>query len=338
MRIHPLFILLFFCVAPLAGGGCAPKVPVQGTRPAVVGLPGVETLYVMRFKGDFGFDSKICLLQEFRTSDRFVIRDQEIDERPTSGWAGVRGMVNSNVEDVRGTEKVTYDEVRTREITYTDTLGRPYLDENGLPVKVIEEIREARTETVQSVTRSINLDATVVVEDVSRGFTDKGVARRGGSMKFGGAQAHPKSSVYNANAPKLSDLGTADRTLDTYACEVGRELAQRLLPVSYTMNITLSEEGGELVEMGVDMAERENWPAAVVHWERALTLTPNNAGALYNLGVAAEYDGGLEGLQKAKGYYQRAMALGGEDLYATGMSRIAKRMVEEQALQRQLGD
>ncbi|MBU1612661.1 MAG: tetratricopeptide repeat protein [Proteobacteria bacterium] len=325
MRAHISFALLILSVLVV---GCGPRVAVTGMHPAEVGLPGVEILYVMPFSGEQGFDTRRCLLEELRASDRFRVLDSEIDERPQERWAGVRGQVESSTSDDRGTEMIYYDETTYRDVTYYDEQGNPH--------RFREEVVTHKSEQVEYVNQWLELQSTLTVES-DGGIVDTQTANRSNSTKYGGQEAHPESPFYDSSAPTLANLGNHTLQLNTFACDTGIQLARRMIPEAYVINVPLSEEGGEIVELGVALAEEGNWPMAVAKWEQALALDPANAGALYNLGVDHERRGGSEELQTALVLYRRAQALDEASIFADGVKRALERLVEAKTLESRRG-
>lgn len=334
-RIFPALL----CAACLPLLACAPKVPVTGTRPAEVALPGVKTLYVMHFSGEYGFDARRCLLATLAASSRFMIRNQEIDERPDNvsnrSWAEVRGSAVTDVDDVRGFDTVAYNEVTDRDVTVYDASGKAR--------EYREVIRERKIESVEYVSRNAKLAVTVSTDHEGNGGHDGHDVRNEKtltwtrSVKYGGSQTHPKSNTYRASAPKLSDMNGFGMELTGAACDLGTRLGRRLLPEAYVLDVELADDGGELVQAGVEHAQQGNWPAAEALWRKAVAASPANAAALYNLGVASERRGsGL--FDRAREYYVQALERDDADIFAAGLQRIDGRIAEAAELQRQLAD
>jgi Flp pilus assembly protein TadD len=72
------------------------------------------------------------------------------------------------------------------------------------------------------------------------------------------------------------------------------------------------EQGQDELKFGIDVARRGLWAEARFRFERAVTLDPDSAQALNNLGVALEQQGDFKGARAA---YEKAMKLKPSDLY-----------------------
>ena len=76
------------------------------------------------------------------------------------------------------------------------------------------------------------------------------------------------------------------------------------------------------MKRGAALARRSDWEVAVRIWEQVVREKPDNSAPYYNLGVAQEGLGDLEGFMAARDLYQKAAALGENDLYAEGIKRV----------------
>ncbi len=310
----------------LAVVGCGPSVTLSGMRPAQVGLPGVRTLHLETFRGQYGFNLRECFLETLAASDRYLILDAEIDDAPETAWASIRGSARDDVDESRGIDVVYYDEISTRTVRT--------VDDEGYERTSTEEVRESRTANVPYLLRTMKLTATTAVV-ASGSSLDRGHAERIRTDRFGGRETFEKASEYVNTALRIEDAPSSRTGFGTMACDMGRELAARLVPEAYTLRVVLDDEGGELVEQGVALAEDDAWSQAVNTWKRVLVVDPTNAAAIYNLGVSHERNGGLDGFRIALQFYRQAVALGGAELHVKGVKRASRRMAEAKKLARQ---
>ena len=86
--------------------------------------------------------------------------------------------------------------------------------------------------------------------------------------------------------------------------------------------LKLDRGGNTLVKRGVALAKDGDWEQAMDIWEQVLRDKPDEAAAFYNLGVAREGLGDMEGLKTARDLYRKAASHGTKGLYTDGILRI----------------
>ncbi|MEF2146265.1 MAG: DUF6340 family protein [Desulfovibrionaceae bacterium] len=312
-----LFFMLLPCLVWMLPG-CSPVVRVAAQKPAEVALPGIHSLSVGDFQGRMGMETRRCFVDTLRASERFRIE--------ISASAAVRVDISESLQDRRGADKRTYTSMRTRTVTVRDAGG-------NVLRSYTEEIPEERVESIPYVRRQARVDVRMLVESGGRVLALEETSQRL-ERRYGGVDcAHSGADCPEGAAP-LSDMPSARSSLEILACQAGRELAEKLLPQAYEVRIPLDESGGDLVEQGVGMASDGAWAEALRLWQRALAENPNNASALYNLGVLYERSGSLDELHQAQNFYAQAASLEPKELFFQAGQRIVRRIQDVKELQR----
>jgi hypothetical protein len=129
---------------------------------------------------------------------------------------------------------------------------------------------------------------------------------------------------------RQSDLRSAERLASEYPAqvlnlvvrEVVREFLQDITPRSEKVRIPLDEEDGNQRSL-LDLARRGELPRAIEELKVYSERNPDNASALYNLGVMHEASGQP---REALEFYDRAIALAPRSLYTRTRQEAARRL------------
>jgi tetratricopeptide (TPR) repeat protein len=93
------------------------------------------------------------------------------------------------------------------------------------------------------------------------------------------------------------------------------------------------DESDDTLKPGIKMAEAGDLAGAERSWNDVLARSPNNAGAIYNVGVLLETRGEFD---QAAGNYTRAFQLNPKGLYHDSLEDLNRRLADAQALQQQI--
>ncbi|MFO7816795.1 MAG: tetratricopeptide repeat protein [Thermodesulfobacteriota bacterium] len=334
---------------------CAPKTKIQAVKPAEVSMPGVRTLAILPFKGNKAeavrsdFYHKLNEVQHFSLLDLSQndaldkVQWEQIDDprnvpefSQIQADAAVTAYVTTQIDDVRGTDQVQMQEGtgRYRKVKRKDIFsGKEYIAEEEIMRTVLKPVPYMlRTASLSTSMKAIDLNTRKILatKKVTKTFR----------QKYGGKQ---NNSLFSSHKSKnISDLPTKDATLNLLAREVASKLVAKIAPTRYTMEVELAKGssggyfgGGELVDKGVEHAEKGDWSGAMEFWKMAVDKNPQSAPALYNLGVAHEASGTLQDYLLAQDYYKKACRFGDDDIYLDGKVRIGSKIRDARKLNTQ---
>jgi hypothetical protein len=113
------------------------------------------------------------------------------------------------------------------------------------------------------------------------------------------------------------------RVLQHLVREAAEKLSHELAPHESPIEVRLASAmwGAAATEIreGAKKARQGDWSAAATHWNNALREDPENAAALYNLGVAHE---ALHDFARSMQHYQAALEKSDEPLYRDALERV----------------
>lgn len=295
---------------------------MHALRPAEVALPGIRKLAVPAFRGAPAYRARDCFLRTLNESDRFTLVPMD------QAQAVVLVTVHGSAFNDRGVDLRTIKDTRTRTVTVRDgddNVVRSYTEE--VPVK--------RLKRYPYVDRRLDMQLDMRVSSGSRTLAEDHVQQRF-ACRYGGRACPRADSDCEEGHEPLQDMPPLDRAMDDLACEAARDLAHRLIPAAYEMTVALAEGSDPRVKRGAELADQDQWGAAMQLWKAVLAGNPSDAASLYNLGVALERRGRLLDLEQAKTYYTRAADLAPTDLFLTARQRIEQRLRDALELQRRM--
>jgi len=221
--------------------------------------------------------------------------------------AVITGNATAEMHDTHG-----FDTVQVKEGT-----GYYKKAKNASGKWVDVEIERTLVRTLPYVVRKASLSAEHKVFDLkAKGVIDFGALREVYEEKFGG------DKEYDGLGRKLTDLPTSSGTLDELSARAARKIVAKLSRMRLATMVRLDRGGNRMVKRGAALAKRSDWEGAVRIWEQVVREKPDNSAAYYNLGVAHEGLGDLEGFMAARDLYQRAATYGEKKLYADGIKRV----------------
>ena len=188
-------------------------------------------------------------------------------------------------------------------------------------------------------TRSGRQKKKVYVEEyVERAFINRtvsvGVNFRLVSVQTGEIRASDSNAKSNTKKyyPHKGKIPAADQILDN----LSESVLNKFIPLITPYQVSVSkefEEGNDMVDQGIEYAQKNLWDRAKDIWEAEVQKDPGNSPALYNLGIAYEVMGDLD---KAEQLYNKALDIEPNELYMEAVSNIRQRKIEQQKLQEQL--
>ncbi len=353
--LTPWPILLSSLLLATLFSGCAPKTKIQAVKPAEVNMPGVRTLAVLPFKGQYGHIVREDFYHKLNEVRHFTLLDlsqnqaldriqwEQIDDprnvpefKQIQADAAVTAFVSTDLKDVQGKDKVQMKEGtgRYRKVKKQNIFtGEEYTAEEEIMRTVLKPVPYVvRTASLSASMKAIDLHTRKILatKKVSRTFKDK----------YGGKEAYGAYASFSG-AKDIKDLPTKEATLNNLARKVATNLVSKIAPTRYTMEVELAKGGstnfggGGLVDKGVEHAEKGDWAGAIEYWETGVQQAPHLAPALYNLGVAYEAKGTLEDYLRAKDYYLKACRFGDKEIYLEGKVRISSKIKDARKLQSQ---
>jgi tetratricopeptide (TPR) repeat protein len=320
-KLLSICLLLILAVNPLA---CAPKGKLYRIKP--VSWEGVQDIAVRGFYGHYGEIVRNHIYQRLGEVQYFYPTDavqlcplgdlscdtlEEVEFlqliEGLKADAVITGNATAEIHDTHG-----FDRVQVKEGT-----GYYKKAKNASGKWVDVEIERTLVRTLPYVVRKAYLSAEYKVFDLkAKGVIDFGEFTEIYEEKFGG------DKEYDGLGRKLTDLPASSGTLDELSATAARKMVARLSRMRLAATVKLDRGGNRMVKRGAALAKRSDWERAVRIWEQVIREKPDNSAAYYNLGVAQEGLGDLEGFMVARDLYRRASAYGEKKLYADGIKRV----------------
>jgi curli biogenesis system outer membrane secretion channel CsgG len=338
-RAAAAVILAVLGLASCAGPS-AIRVDVQ--KPAAIDLPGVHKIAIADFQGPASSGGQISsrvqslLLQgghfEIVERDRLA---RILDEQKL----GMAGVVNEatakQVGQLLGVDALIFgevsryevekDEVGTEKVQKKEGTGRyeTVMEKNvftGKKHKVRREIMKTVWVDQQYRIRRGTVAVNFRVVDVETG---KLLAAHSDSKSYSG------DKVVDGGSGSLKPEG---EILDELSGSVALAFAELIAPHSVSERRVLESGSGKIQE-GRKYALAGLWPEAEAAWQEAVRTAPGNPSAHYDLGIAREVQGDLDG---AEALFKKAAGLQSKKLYIDAISRIRQERKEKARLEEQL--
>lgn len=326
-RFSPVLLSLLLLATGVVSG-CAPSATLHGVRPPEVPLPGARTVRLDPPVGQYARAAQPCFFQEFLRSGRFSLTSGDDAD------AVLRLEVDDSVDDRASWDRVTWQREYTRTIIRTLPDGRRETVE--------ETVTEPVSASVRRVERDIALDCTLTARAPDGGLLATASTRKRSRETYGGRTGWQEWGAHKDPNTYVPDIPPAWEKAEKLACEAGTELARKVTPQSYAMNVPLSKGEGEaqaaLIERGAGLADEGRWEQAASLWRQALERDPASASALYNLGVYHEAKATEQGLLEARRLYERALENGPAEDAANAVARVDRRLKDMRALREQFGE
>lgn len=322
-NLYRLFILL---VAVTTCCGCAPELRIPGITPAEVGWESVRDIALLRFDGPHGetvqqhVRARLTEVRHFNPLD--TAGHPALDQISYDMVEGAKflqiteelqadliivGRATGEVSDAHGTDRV--------EVKEGTGYYKKEKDIDGQWVDV--EIKRTVLRSLPYVIRQASLTTDYRVFETKTGRAiAAGTLTETYNDKIGGDnwEAVPKL--------RLGEIPSANVTFDELAARIAARLVAKLSRMKTAALIELDHGDNRMVRRGVARADKGAWEDAVNIWLEVIRNEPENASALYNLGVAHEGLGDLEHLRIARDLYQKAAAHGDKSLYADAVARV----------------
>lgn len=153
----------------------------------------------------------------------------------------------------------------------------------------MDDVRTGKTLAAVTLTQEFDSD-----KDSGGGFIKK--------MGFGGDSLPPPDQIINR---LIQDCVT--------------QFVQKVSPHSVSIEVSLQKGKSDIVKTGNKLAMAGDFAEAAECYERALTVKADDDGAMFNLGVACEARGDMEGAEK---WYSKAFAVKDNEKYIMARKRV----------------
>ncbi len=208
--------------------------------------------------------------------------------------------------------------------------------------KIEEEVSTGRYRTERYVedgvtkTRQVEIKEKKVhyepIAERSAGVKAKLYALRVENAKYIGRDDLSEGKSITAEGQgEIDDLPLEQYMLSEATDRLADRFAANITPHEVTEFIKLKSH--KTCKEGVKLAKAGDWQGAIDAWDEELKNNPNNDIAMYNLGIAYEYQ---REHQRAREYYRDAMRISNKPLYNEAWVRIHDIIQQNEKLDRQL--
>lgn len=318
-RFLIVFLAVIFC------SGCAARPGVPDIRPRV-DWEGIRNVALLRFDGPYGesarrqVHNRLTKVQHFNSIDTTqypALAEASYDEIGDATFIDMLknlqadivlgGHVTADLNETHGTDRVEMKE------------GTGYYkkEKNVHGEWVDVEIKRTVIRSLPYVIRQASLTTDFKVLDLkSNRIIATGKLTENYDGKIGGDKSYPSADH------KPGEIPSPNATMDELAARIAARLVAKLSRMKTAALIEFDNSGNRMVRRGVARAKDGAWEDAMQLWQEVIRKEPNNATALYNLGVAHESLGDLENLRTAIDLYEKAATYGDKSLYADGIARV----------------
>jgi tetratricopeptide (TPR) repeat protein len=317
------FLIVFLAV--ICCSGCAPRLGVPDIRPRV-DWEAIRNVALLRFDGPYGesarrqVHNRLTKVQHFNSIDTTqypALAEASYDEIGDATFIDMLknlqadivlgGHVTADLNETHGTDRVEMKE------------GTGYYkkEKNVHGEWVDVEIKRTVIRSLPYVIRQASLTTDFKVLDLkSNRIIATGKLTENYDGKIGGDKSYPSADH------KPGEIPSPNATMDELAARIAARLVAKLSRMKTAALIEFDNSGNRMVRRGVARAKDGAWEDAMQLWQEVIRKEPNNATALYNLGVAHESLGDLENLRTAIDLYEKAATYGDKSLYADGIARV----------------
>jgi tetratricopeptide (TPR) repeat protein len=130
---------------------------------------------------------------------------------------------------------------------------------------------------------------------------------------------------------EIDDLPSEQYMLSEATDRLAAKFVNNITPHEVTEFIKLKTH--KTCKAGVKLAKAGDWQGAIDAWDEELRTDPNNDIAMYDLGVAYEYQ---RNYQRAREFYRDAMRISNKPLYNEAWVRIHDIIQQNEKLEKQL--
>ncbi len=329
-------IILILLLAILAIS-CSKKVVVNVQKPAQYNVADIKRIAVFDFNGPDNsgeivaskFTEKLWKTQYFTIMERKDL--QKILEEHALQMSGI--VDNATVVEygkIIGVDGVVLGNITAYNVSATrgrDKVkeqvwkGEYEKDKNGNII--YEKTSTGRKKKKKYVEEFV--ERTFINRTVSVGINFRLVSVQTGEIRASDSDTKSNTKKYYTHK---GEIPAADQILDNLTNSV----LNKFIPLITPHQVSISkefEEGNDQVDLGIEYAQKNLWDRAKDIWEAEVQKDPQNAPALYNLGIAYEVMGDLE---QAEQMYNRALDIEPNDLYMEAVANIRKRKIEQQKL------
>jgi tetratricopeptide (TPR) repeat protein len=324
--ISLLFVFLVSCFA------CAPRGKVRLIKPGKIGWGSIHDVAVRGFEGHYGemvrshIYNRLTEVQHFNPTD--AIQVYEAGKLPSNTLdqveflqavenlkadALITGHVTADIHDIHG-----FDTIQIKEGT-----GYYKKAKNASGEWMDEEIKRTVIKDIPYVIRKASFSGAYKTFDLrAKGVILLKDLKETHEEKFGGKEA------YGGPGRKLGDLPSSSHTAEMLSARIAKNIVAELSRMRIAKYIQLDKGRDRRVKWGVALAKQGQWQKAINRWKAVIHDDPDNAAAYYNLGVAHEGLGDMEGLYRARDLYERAANHGQKGLYAEAITRVDRAIRE----------
>jgi hypothetical protein len=288
------FAFLVVAVVFVLSQGCAPAMQVTRLAPSTYNLGNTKRVAVLEVTGDRrAVDQVINALQHRIIDDRYYSLVVATDRGATFAVTALGGLIEIG-------------EVRQR--VEADVYVKAHVSRYEYEELPKEENKVARYQPEAHVT----INFQVVKND-------------GRVVVFRDYMANQSGTAFDSG--KKPNRAPAD-LLDDGVRSAVSNFADDITPHTVVDRIVF-DDADALLKPGIKKAQDGDLAGAERDWLTLLSQNPNNAGALYNIGVLLETRGEFE---QAAAHYNQAIELFGKPLYREALDNMNRRLAEAQSL------
>jgi len=318
--------ICFFLIVLVTCLACAPRGKVRLIKPEKICWDSIHNVAVRGFDGHYGemvrshIYNRLREVQHFNPTDAIPI--YAVGNLPSNTLeeveflqavenlkadALITGHVTAHIHDIHG-----FDPLQLKEGTgYYKKSKNPYGE------WVDEEIKRTVIKDVPFVIRKVSFSGQYKVFDLkARGGIVQRELKEIYEEKYGGDEE------YRDLGRKLGNLPTSSHTSEELSKRIAENIVAELSRMRLARFVKLDKGRHKMVRWGVALARKGKWQEAIQTWEQVIRDDADNAAAYYNVGVAYEGLGDMEGLNRARDLYKRSASYGEKKLYTEAITRV----------------
>ncbi len=327
-------VVLIFALA-LSLHCAASRVSVPVTKPAQVDIAGVKSIAIVDFAGpeNSGAIASSMLTARLFESKFFQIVERErvvqiLEEHKLAMSGVVDATTAREVGKLLGVDALIFGEVTAYSLE-PDQVGTEKV-ERKVGTGQYRTVRRGNKEVREEIMKTVLVDQEYRIRRGAVGVTFRMVKVETGELLA--VKASSKSYDSGKVVAGRGTLKPREQILKELLAGAVEDFARQVAP--YVVVERRPVEGGKgMLKLGKKYAQKGLWSEAKSAFAQAVADEPLNPAAHYNLGLALEVLGDLDG---AEAEYQRAIKLQPKDLYIDALARVRSARSERERLRKQI--